>query len=48
MIPLGGDFTNGKDGTVTIFGETTRLQLADPPVGILLVLATVVASRSTA
>jgi len=39
VIPLGGDFTNGKDGTVTIFGETTRLQLADPPVGILLVLA---------
>ena len=39
VIPLGGDFTNGKDGTVTIFGETTRLQLADPPIGILLVLA---------
>ena len=39
VIPLGGDFTNGNDGTVTIFGETTRLQLADPPVGILLVLA---------
>lgn len=39
IIPLGGDFTNGNDGTVTIFGETTRLQLADPPVGILLVLA---------
>ncbi|MEP6297170.1 MAG: complex I subunit 1 family protein, partial [Ilumatobacter sp.] len=29
----------GKDGTVTLFGETTRLQLADPPIGILLVLA---------
>jgi NADH-quinone oxidoreductase subunit H len=39
VLPLGGDFTNGNDGTVTIFGETTRLQLADPPVGILLVLA---------
>ncbi len=39
VIPLGGDFTNGNDGTVTIFGETTRLQLADPPIGILLVLA---------
>ena len=39
VIPLGGDFTNGKDGTITIFGETTRVQLADPPVGILLVLA---------
>lgn len=39
VLPLGGDFTDGKDGTVTLFGETTRLQLADPPVGILLVLA---------
>ncbi|MGA1648265.1 MAG: NADH-quinone oxidoreductase subunit NuoH [Ilumatobacteraceae bacterium] len=39
VIPLGGDWSNGKDGLVTWFGETTRVQLADPPVGILLVLA---------
>ncbi|NND76050.1 MAG: NADH-quinone oxidoreductase subunit NuoH [Ilumatobacter sp.] len=44
VIPLGGDFSQNadgtfNDGTVTIFGEVTRLQLADPPVGILLVLA---------
>lgn len=39
VIPLGGDFSDGKDGTFTIFGETTRMQLADPPIGILLVLA---------
>jgi NADH-quinone oxidoreductase subunit H len=39
VIPLGGDFTDGKDGTVTWFGETTRLQLIDPPMGILIVLA---------
>lgn len=39
VIPLGGDFTDGKDGTVTWFGEVTRVQLVDPPVGILLVLA---------
>ena len=39
VIPLGGDFTEGKDGTVTWFGEVTRVQLVDPPVGILLVLA---------
>ena len=39
VIPLGGDFSNGKDGTVTWFGEVTRVQLADPPIGILLVLA---------
>ena len=39
VIPLGGDFTDGKDGTVVWFGEVTRVQLADPPVGILFVLA---------
>jgi NADH-quinone oxidoreductase subunit H len=39
VIPLGGDFTDGNDGTVTWFGQVTRVQLADPPVGILLVFA---------
>jgi NADH-quinone oxidoreductase subunit H len=39
VLPLGGDFTDGNDGTVVWFGEITRVQLADPPVGILLVLA---------
>jgi NADH-quinone oxidoreductase subunit H len=39
VIPLGGDFSDGNDGTVTWFGEVTRVQLADPPVGILWVLA---------
>jgi NADH-quinone oxidoreductase subunit H len=39
VIPLGGDFSDGKDGTVTIAGNVTRLQLADPPVGVLFVLA---------
>jgi NADH-quinone oxidoreductase subunit H len=39
VIPLGGDFSDGKSGAVTWFGEQTRVQLADPPVGILLVLA---------
>jgi NADH-quinone oxidoreductase subunit H len=39
VIPLGGDFSDGGDGTVTWFGEVTRVQLADPPVGILWVLA---------
>ena len=39
VIPLGGDFTNGKDGSFTIFGHRTFLQLADPPVGVLLLLA---------
>ena len=39
VIPLGGDFRDGNDGIVVWFGEPTRVQLADPPVGILLVLA---------
>ncbi|NNE11203.1 MAG: NADH-quinone oxidoreductase subunit NuoH [Ilumatobacter sp.] len=39
VIPLGGDFSDGNDGTVELFGQTTRLQLADPPMGILVVLA---------
>ncbi len=39
IIPLGGDFRNGKAGIVTLFGHQTRLQLADPPVGVLFALA---------
>ena len=39
VIPLGGDFSDGRDGTITLFGQTTRVQLADPPIGILFVLA---------
>jgi NADH-quinone oxidoreductase subunit H len=39
VIPLGGDFSNGKDGKVTLFGHATKLQLADPPIGVLLLLA---------
>jgi len=39
VIPLGGDFRDGKEGIVTWFGHQTKMQLADPPVGILLVLA---------
>ncbi|MGI9646549.1 MAG: NADH-quinone oxidoreductase subunit NuoH [Ilumatobacteraceae bacterium] len=39
VIPLGGDWSDGKDGIVVWWGEPTRVQLADPPVGILVVLA---------
>jgi len=39
VVPLGGDFTGDNDGTVEWFGHVTRIQLADPPIGILLVLA---------
>lgn len=38
VVPIGGDFDN-KDGVVTWFGKATHLQVADPPIGILFVLA---------
>ena len=38
-VPIGVYFTYGGDGTVSIFGHRTLLQVADPPVGILLFLA---------
>ena len=39
IIPLGGDYTNGNGGIVTWFGRDTKVQLADPQMGILLLLA---------
>lgn len=39
IIPLGGDFRDGKGGIVTWFGHQTRVQLADPPMGVLFALA---------
>ncbi len=39
IIPLGGDFRNGNNGLVTWFGVETRVQLADPPMGVLFALA---------
>ena len=39
VIPIGGNFNGDKAGMVRIFGHDTFLQLADPPIGILLVLA---------
>jgi NADH-quinone oxidoreductase subunit H len=39
IVPIGGDFANGGDGSVELFGHTTYLQLADPPIGILFALA---------
>ncbi|WP_420610923.1 NADH-quinone oxidoreductase subunit NuoH [Candidatus Poriferisodalis sp.] len=46
IVPIGGVFTDpaspgaaGRGGTVTLFGKETILQVADPPVGILLLLA---------
>ena len=39
IVPMGGIFAEGHDGTVNILGHDTYLQLADPPIGILVVLA---------
>jgi NADH-quinone oxidoreductase subunit H len=39
IIPLGGDFRGDKGGLVTWFGHTTRVQLADPSIGVLFTLA---------
>ncbi len=41
VVPLGGVFNSGEEnpGVVTIFGHDTYLQVADPPMGILLLLA---------
>ena len=39
VVPWAGVFGGGEDGTVRIFGHDTFLQVADPPIGILLVLA---------
>ena len=38
IIPVGGDFA-GSSGAVEWWGRTTYLQVADPPVGVLLFLA---------
>ncbi|HZX53699.1 MAG TPA: NADH-quinone oxidoreductase subunit NuoH [Ilumatobacteraceae bacterium] len=39
VIPLGGDFSGGKNGTIVLFGHATKMQLADPAIGVLLLLA---------
>lgn len=39
IIPLGGDFRDGNGGEVTWFGYVTKVQLADPPIGVLFALA---------
>jgi NADH-quinone oxidoreductase subunit H len=39
IVPIGGVFTGGGDGSVTLFHHTTYLQVADPPIGVLFLLA---------
>jgi NADH-quinone oxidoreductase subunit H len=39
VIPIGGDFSAAKQGAISIAHHHTFLQLADPPIGVLLILA---------
>jgi len=39
VIPVAGDFSGRADGVVTMFGQKTFAQVADPQMGILFVLA---------
>lgn len=41
VVPIGGNFvdTSGRSGLVRIFGKDTIAQVADPPIGVLLLLA---------
>ena len=39
IIPLAGNFSNGNDGVVEILGHKTFMQVADPQMGILWMLA---------
>ena len=46
IVPFGGDFSNGHDGSVELFGHTTYLQLADPAIGILCLPVRLMGVRS--
>jgi len=39
IVPIGGIFKDGQAGTISIFGHETFLQVADPPIGVLFLLA---------
>jgi NADH-quinone oxidoreductase subunit H len=40
IVPIAGVFDGGEDdGAITLFGHTTYAQVADPPIGILFLLA---------
>jgi NADH-quinone oxidoreductase subunit H len=39
VVPIAGGFDGDHDGVVSLFGHETYLQLADPPIGVLLILA---------
>jgi NADH-quinone oxidoreductase subunit H len=39
VVPIAGAFDGDSEGVVSLFGHETYLQLADPPIGVLLILA---------
>ena len=39
VVPIGGGFDGERFGAIKLFGHDTYVQLADPPIGVLLVLA---------
>ncbi|MBA3303803.1 MAG: NADH-quinone oxidoreductase subunit NuoH [Actinomycetota bacterium] len=39
IVPVAGVFTGDEDGSIELFGHQTFLQVADPPVGVLFLLA---------
>jgi NADH-quinone oxidoreductase subunit H len=39
VVPIAGGFDGERFGSVRLFGHDTYLQLADPPIGVLLILA---------
>ena len=39
IVPVAGNFNGDNDGTVTILGRETFAQVADPPIGVLFLLA---------
>jgi NADH-quinone oxidoreductase subunit H len=39
VVPIAGGFDGEKFGSISLFGHDTYVQLADPPIGVLLILA---------
>jgi NADH-quinone oxidoreductase subunit H len=39
VVPIAGGFDGEHNGVVELFGHETYLQVADPPIGVLLILA---------
>jgi NADH-quinone oxidoreductase subunit H len=39
IVPIGGGFDGERNGVIDVLGHSTYMQLADPPWGVLLILA---------